>query len=285
MTAALSRFGERRQHGRLLGFFYLLHPGPSLLVTAVFLAAVALIERRVPSALRTLQLLGLMLPAQFAIGTLNDVADAPSDRLAKPYKPLVRGVTNRRFATVVGVVLAIIGIGVSITINVTTAAFTVLGFSAGLLYDVGIGRTPLSVVPWWTGFSALAFATFAAAGRLNTAVLWIIPLALFLSLGLHCANVLPDLDGDRKAGSRSLPVLMGRTGSRSTSLFAPVVAVALAVWTAVAASALTWAVVATAALLLALVTAVAASREMRSFPPLAVGSALLAVAWLATVPR
>jgi len=65
----------------MVGFGHLVHPFPSTL-DAVAAGAIALIAGANPSvaARLTFGMLGL----QFAIGTVNDLADAPRDRLSRP---------------------------------------------------------------------------------------------------------------------------------------------------------------------------------------------------------
>ena len=124
-----------------------------MLVTAVLIAIAGLAGQRVPDAARILQLIGAMLPVQFCIGVINDVVDLPEDAVAKPHKPLVRGVIRRSTALLAGVVLGAIGIAAAATINAQMLGFDALALGAGLAYDLGLRRTPLSWVPWWAGMA------------------------------------------------------------------------------------------------------------------------------------
>src|SRR5438552_2656689 len=194
---------ERRAGGRVHGWLFLFHPGPSLLVTATFVAVSALAARAAPSALHALHLAGAMLPIQFAIGAANDVVDRGGDAATEPYKPLVRGAMSVPSATAAAVVLAAAGLVSAATINPLTGALCVLGLAAGLSYDLGLRRTVLSVVPWWAGFALLPLAAFAAAGVTTARLLWLLPLTALVALGLHLANGAPDVEGDRRVGRRS----------------------------------------------------------------------------------
>ena len=78
--------------GRSGRSIFLGHPGPSLLVTVVLVAIAGLAGHGLPDGTRILQLVGAMLPVQLCIGVINDVVDLPADAVAKPHKPLVRGV-------------------------------------------------------------------------------------------------------------------------------------------------------------------------------------------------
>src|ERR1700692_4423718 len=82
---------ERSPGGRIRSLVFLGHPGPSLLVTVVFVAIAGLAGRGVPDATRVLQLVGTMLPIQLCIGVVNDVVDLPADTIAQPYNPLGLG--------------------------------------------------------------------------------------------------------------------------------------------------------------------------------------------------
>ncbi len=100
---ALVRFLDERDPtgGRAKAALFLLHPGPSLLVTAVTVGAAGIALRAMPSPSLALLLVLLMLPAQFAIGTANALADLRADRDGKPHKPLVRGAVPSAAAWVI----------------------------------------------------------------------------------------------------------------------------------------------------------------------------------------
>jgi 4-hydroxybenzoate polyprenyltransferase len=272
--------------GQAKAALFLLHPGPSLLVTAVTVGAAAIALRSAPPASLALRLVLLMLPAQFAIGVVNDLADVAADRRAKPHKPLVRGAIPWRAAAVAAVLLVATSLASSATLGAWVLLATMAGLGAGLAYDVGLKRGALSLLPWWVGFTALPFCAFAAAGRLPGALWWCVPLTAVLALGLHCANVLPDIEGDRRGGVVSLPVLLGGRRSRWVAVSGVAACAALTAVLAVPLRqsvellAIAWCVVA-----LCVLAAAAVPRVARApFPVLALGSAVLAVLWLAALP-
>jgi 4-hydroxybenzoate polyprenyltransferase len=103
---------------------------------------------------------------------------------------------------------------------------------------------------------------------------------------LHCANALPDLAGDRQAGVRNLPVLLGESRTRAlmvASLGACTALTVVLAFTLLRVGALlpfAW-----AAMLLSLAGVSLLPRLRRTpFPLLALASAALAVAWLASLP-
>ncbi len=167
---------ERKPGGAIRSLIFMAHPGPSALVTVVLVAIAGLAGRRVPDGILILQLVGAMLPVQFCIGVINDVADLHADVLAKPHKPLVRGVVTRSTATVAGIALGAIGLGAAATVNLATLGFDALALSAGLAYDLGMRRTPLSWVPWWGGMAVLPLEGYASIGAVPSKLLVVLPL-------------------------------------------------------------------------------------------------------------
>jgi len=275
---------ERRPGGRLKSLLFLTHPGPSVLVTATFVAVAWMAAGHAPGPGRFVQLVFLMLPIQFAIGVANDLCGLPADRAAKAYKPLVRGAVDRRLAAVLAVVLAVGGLVSAATISWTVWGFALGGLVAGLTYDAGLARTPLSVVPWWAAFVFLPLAAFAAAGRATPWAAVLVPLSGLLAVSLQLANGLPDIDADRRAGSRSLPVLLG--ARRCRVLASASLAAAAIVAVDVAGPIGQRVVVVAAGAAVALVASGSAPwvGQARLFPILAPAAAVLAVTWLAVLP-
>jgi len=180
--------------------------------------------------------------------------------------------------------LAVTGLAVAATINLPTLALAAGGLGAGLIYDLGLRQTLLSWVPWWAGMSILPLAAYASVGALSLRLLVLLPLSLLVALALHCANALPDIATDRAAGRTSLPVLLGEQGSRAVAVtgLAAAGVLALTLLRPLGQSG-PW-VPASAAVVAVVVLVVALARLERPFPLMAVGTAVFAVSWLATLP-
>jgi 4-hydroxybenzoate polyprenyltransferase len=275
---------ERSPGGRIRSLVFLGHPGPSLLVTLVFVAIAGLAGRGVPDAARILQLVGTMLPIQLCIGVVNDVVDLPADAVAQPYKPLARGVLGRPAATWLGFVLGGTGLAVAATINAATLGLGAAALGAGLAYDLGLRRTVLSWVPWWGGMAVLPLAAYASVGAIPGRLLIVIPLSALIAVGLHLANAQPDVDADRVAGVRSLPVVMGFAAVRWAGPAALAAAGLLALALAFPLGQAGPVLFAGGAVLAGGLAAVAVTRPARPFPILAAASAAFAVAWLGALP-
>ena len=275
---------ERSPGGRIRSLVFLGHPGPSLLVTLVFVAIAGLAGRRVPDATRILQLVGTILPIQRCIGAVNGVVELPADAGAQPYKPLVRGVMVRSAAAWIGAALGVAGLGIAATINLATLGLGAAALGAGLAYDLGLRRTVLSWVPWWGGMAVLPLAAYASAGAIPARLLIVIPLSALIAVGLHLANAQPDIDADRVAGVRSLPVIVGVGAARWAGPAALTAAGLLALLMAIPLDQADLLLFIGLAALVGGLVAVAVKRPQRPFPILAAASAVFAIAWLGSLP-
>jgi geranylgeranylglycerol-phosphate geranylgeranyltransferase len=284
--APLWRFFDERNPcgGRVKAWLFLTHPGPSLLVTAVTVAAAGLLLRRLPSERTAVGLVLVMLPSQLAIGTLNDWADAASDRVSKPFKPIARELVRRRDAALLGVLLLAVSLGTAALLGADVLLVGLLGSAAGVSYDLAVKRTPFAVVAWWAGFTTVPLLAMVMTGRLRGGV-EAIPLAGLLAVALLVANGVVDIDGDRLAGERTLPVVIGVRSSRwlisAAMLAASVYVLALIAPLGQGRLAFVAATVLAAGAGVALLPAQA---RRLSFPILAVCVAAATVSWLAALP-
>jgi len=263
----------------------LLHTGPSLLVTACFVAAAAAAWHRFPDPVTDLRLVAVMLPLQLAIGALNDLRDQDDDRVAKPEKPLVRGTVSRAIAAAASVAGFGLGLGMAATFPLPTLLLAGVCATAGVSYDLGVKHGMLSWLPFWVGFSCLPLTAGAAVQHLTAPVAVAAPpLALSLALSLHLANALPDIEADRRSGSAGLAARLGRAWSWRFSLgFAVLAAVAAVVVAPPLGQPV--AVVALGALpLFGVALGLAARPHPRPFPLLAPAMAILAAVWLVALP-
>ena len=272
-------------HSRARAVLALLHPGPSLLVTACFVAAAAAARHHLPDLLTSLRLAAVMLPQQFAIGALNDLCDRDLDRRAKPAKPLTSGALRPSVAWMVTGAGFAIALGVAGTFPLPTLPLACACVAAGAAYDLGLKRGPLSWLPYWIGFSCLPLTAGAAVQHLTLRVaIAAPPLALLLALSLHLANAMPDIATDRRAGATGLAVRFGWLWSRWLSLGLAGLAAVGAVVAAPALDQPALAVLLGALPLLAVALVLAMRPTPRPFPLLAPAGAILAAVWLVALP-
>ena len=274
-------FNERDPRGgRVKAFLFLTHPGPSLLVTAVTVAALALLERAQPNTGDLVRAALLMLGAQVAIGCVNDWADAGDDEVAKPYKPIPRGAVSDRAALLIAVGAGGVSLATGISWGGAPALAAVLGLGAGISYDIALQRTPYAVVCWWAGFAALLTLVTSVSGA--GGLVQTLPLAVLIATALLLANGLPDADDDTRADIPSLTALLGDTRARAVLAAALLVAAALSavVWLGNAVDP-----PAPAASVVLVMAAGAATLPRRAvFPVTALLCALAGLLWFAGLP-
>jgi 4-hydroxybenzoate polyprenyltransferase len=267
------------------------HPFPSLLDGAV-VALVALVARGgLPLAL----VLGTsMTLLQFAIGTVNDLLDAPSDAGRKPGKPIPAGVVTVGRARAVAAATASAGLLLAFAGGPGLVALAVVGLVIGLAYDLWAKGTTMSWVPLAVGVPLLpVYGWYGATGQLPGLFLILVPAAANAGAALAIANAIVDMERDEAAGDRSIALALGAsTASRLVVALHGVVAVLAVATTAVVGAPAGWVVAVLLASFVPLGGAVlgllAAAREGTgarelAFEVQAVGTGLLAVAWLGAV--
>lgn len=268
---------------RLVSLARVVHPFPSLLVTAVT-AGMAFIAVSDPP-LGTVAVLAVgMLCFQFAIGLANDVVDAPEDAATKPWKAIPRGVLSRKHAVAAAAGFA--GAGMLITSGLPFGAWLVGlgGLACGLLYDVQFKRTALSWLPLAVALPLVPVWVFLSLDAWDQVLWWAFPLGGLLGLSLHLANQLPDLAFEPGSGGAAHRIGARRTMAAALGLYGAAAVMASAVLFATSVAGL-GALVAFGALF----TGSLASRSVSFFGRdgffglLATSSALLGVIFLAGV--
>ena len=148
----------------------------------------------------------------------NDLADAVEDRIGKPYTPVTSGLISPRYGFVVALVLAIAGLAVAATLGWLLASFAValvvlsVWYSLSLKGSILIGNAVIALMV----SSVLLYGSLAVGGitpQVLAAFLWAF-LFLFSSEILH---TIPDEEGDRAAGKRTVAVRLGK--KRAFQLF------------------------------------------------------------------
>ena len=233
-----------------------------------------------------------MLAIQFAIGAINDVADAGRDRDAGRSKPIPAGVLPPARAALIGVTCLVVGLGLAATVGVGVLGLAALGAAAGIAYDLRLKGTPVSWLGFTLGIPILPlFAWLGASGSIPGAILVAAVVALPAGAALALANELPDMERDEAAGLSSASRLLGRRRAWAVgALLHAVVAVSAAIgFGALGGRPDLWAaLIATFAVLgvgLALGAGASVRRRQRGWEVQAVAIGLLAAVWLAAVPR
>jgi len=183
------------------------HPGPSLAVTVVTVLlgiAVGLEPWRVA-------VLGLaMLFDQLSVGLSNDWIDADRDRaVGRADKPVARGEIGVATVRAAAWVSAAVALLLTLPLGPAATGVHAIALASAWSYNAWLKNTPASVVPY-----ALSFGLLPSIASLSRPVpvlpaWWVFAAGALLGVAAHFANVLPDLDDDRRTGIRGLPHRLG----------------------------------------------------------------------------
>jgi 4-hydroxybenzoate polyprenyltransferase len=228
-----------------------------------------------------------MVALQASIGSLNDLVDRSRDAGHKPGKPIPRGLATPSEARVMVLVGLAIGLALAAPSGWPTLVVAAAGTGAGYAYDLWLKGTPASWLPFSVGIPLLpVFAWLGATGAVPPGLGLLVPLAAAAGAALAIANALADLERDRDAGT---PTIVSRLGARTAwtmhaALQALVVAVAAGSMVVLGTPP---ALVLVAAVLTGLGAALLAGgtpgRRELGWELEAIGTGLLAVAWLAGI--
>lgn len=265
----------------------LLHPFPSFL-NAILVAA---LFRLAGGDLGRGMLLGLgMLGIQFAIGVINDVADAEADAATKPSKPIAAGLLSRTTALRVGIACGVLGLAGYATFGALPLLLAVCMLGIGLAYDLGLKRAGLGWLCYAAAFPLLPLSTWlAATGGLPPRPEILLPVAALAGPALQLANGLVDLERDRASGIPAPVVRLGRRRSIAVLSCLLIAVYGLAWLSLVGRPAVALAYVAAAlgsgfaVVGMMLSSAHAPARRERGWQAQAVGIVLLAAGWVAAV--
>lgn len=194
------------------------HIGPTLVVTlvTVTLAAVSGLE-----PLRVAIIGIMMLANQLSIGWSNDAIDARRDlEAARTDKPVVRGEVRARTILTLAVIAAVIALLTSLLLGTALAAVHLVALASGWAYNLGLKRTIAATACYMLSFGLLPVIVTLAREDPRPATWWAIAMGALLGLAAHFANVLPDLDDDRRHGIRSLPHRLGARLAGAVALVA-----------------------------------------------------------------
>ena len=276
---------------RLVAAARVVHPFPSLLDGAV-VALIALVAGE--SAPLALVLGASMTCLQFAIGAVNDIVDAPFDEGVRLGKPIPDGIVSPRRARVVAAASAAIGLVLALVGGPGLVLLALVGLGIGLAYDLWAKGTTLSWLPFAIGVPLLpVYGWYGATGEIPGLFLVLVPAAANAGTALAISNAIVDMERDEEAGNRSIALALGPEKASGVVLALQLVVAFLAVATTAALGAPTgWVLAVLVSTLVPLGGAVlgiaAAVREgtgLRelAFEVQAVGTGLLAVAWLAAL--
>ncbi len=291
LLGAATRSRQPLAPRNLMRALRIIHPFPTLLNVAATAGLAFVAAHGTPDASTLIRMLAVMFCAQSAIGVTNDVFDRDLDAAMKPWKPVASGVVPMNAAIALAFAFIAATAVLASTLGAAGFALAMLGMSCGLVYDAWLKRSLFSVVPFMVAIPTLPLFVWASLDVWDDALWWLLPLGALIGVALHLANTLPDIDDDARFGVRGLAHRLGARGSMRLGWTSFGLALALSaalapvlgyeVRTYVAAAAFGAACLA-ASIGLYLRRGDAASLQA-GFGALGVGSAVVAVGWLAAV--
>ena len=204
-----------------------LHPLPSLATTA---AAVAF-GLFLGLSLATPRLYGMaavVLLSQISISALNDWADRDRDAIAGRQRPIPLRLIRPGVAMALAIACAMLSLLGGLLLSPVSAIGLAVGIVAGWSYDLWLKPTPFSLIPFAIAFPLLPTWVGLVVGRPIAAFGLLIAAGAPLAVAIHVADSLPDLQSDRQAGIRPLPVVLGPRRSMLTIVICLVLSAVLA---------------------------------------------------------
>ena len=187
------------------------HPGPGLAVTLITVLL------GVSSGLDPVRIVILgvaMFFDQASVGLSNDWIDSDRDRaVGRTDKPIALGWISPEAVRTAAFVCAVAAIGFTVPLGLPATGVHVFLIALAWAYNAGLKNTPISFLPY-----ALCFGLLPALVTLSRAEPvwpegWVLLAGALLGTGAHFANVVPDLEDDRRTGIRGLPHRIGARGS------------------------------------------------------------------------
>ncbi len=194
------------------------HIGPTVVVTLVT-ATLAAVSGLDPARVA---LVGIMMLAnQLSIGWSNDAIDSRRDiESARADKPVVRGDISARSLMTLALISALVAVAVSLALGPALVLVHLIALASGWEYNAGLKRTVAATACYVVSFGLLPVIVTLSREDPRPAAWWAIAMGALLGLAAHFANVLPDLDEDRRHGIRSLPHLLGARPAGAVALSA-----------------------------------------------------------------
>lgn len=143
---------------------------------------------------------------------LNDYFDLESDRINAPERPLPAGLVTERDVILLFLGVTIVGLVASASLSFISLLVGLLSWTVGFLYNWRFKKSGLPgnlMVSFSVGMTFI-FGGMAVGRPFETVVWFFGILAALINLGEEIAADAMDVEGDRRAGSHSLPVLFGQ---------------------------------------------------------------------------
>ncbi|WP_410672157.1 UbiA family prenyltransferase [Amycolatopsis sp. cmx-4-68] len=161
------------------------------------------------------------LATTWAVYLLNGVADVVEDRANGQARPIARGELSRRSAVAIVRALSVAALVFAAAVSSTQVLLTAAMLGVGWAYSLGPWPLKANLAGFVAAVTALGLLTYlagwsAAGGGRVTEPVFLFGLMMSLWMGLGGSTKdLADAKGDRLAGRKTLPVLLGDGRARA----------------------------------------------------------------------
>ncbi|RSM46120.1 homogenitisate phytyltransferase [Amycolatopsis balhimycina DSM 5908] len=166
------------------------------------------------------------LATTWAVYLLNGVADVVEDRANGQARPIARGELSRRPAVAIVWALSVAALVFAAAVSSTQVLLTAAMLGVGWAYSLGPWPLKANLAGFVAAVTALGVLTYlagwsAAGGGRVTEPVFLFGLMMSLWMGLGGSTKdLADAKGDRLAGRKTLPVLLGDRRARAVMAIA-----------------------------------------------------------------
>lgn len=155
---------------------------------------------------------------------INDYFDFEIDKINMPKRPLPSGRISRKSALYMFWAVSIIGLAFSLSVNFAFFSIALFNFIVSSLYAWKLKRTIIKgVFVAYLGSSAFIAAPFISgfpSSLFGSALLILILISFFGTLSRQLLMDIRDMEGDKKAGAKTIPLIFGKKAVRiAASLF------------------------------------------------------------------
>jgi 4-hydroxybenzoate polyprenyltransferase len=150
--------------------------------------------------------------AAFSIYALNDICDDEVDKINQPSRPIPSGRLTRAEATGLVLTFSALGILVASSLNPMTLVLVLVYILIGVAYSAGPFRLKKGLFsnPRMASGAAISVLAGASAIQVNTRALFGAAAMFFFVSTCGSGKDMKDVEGDRKMGIETLPVMIGQ---------------------------------------------------------------------------
>jgi len=142
---------------------------------------------------------------------LNDYFDIEADKINSPFRPIPSGKVKSYEVVILSIITAIIGLSITLFINLTAIAIAIIFWIIGFLYNWKFKETGIlgNIMVSSSVAITFIFGGIIIGNPLDKIVWFFAFIVFFIDLGEEIASGAMDLEGDKKRKSKSIAIKKG----------------------------------------------------------------------------